>query len=233
MKAFLLAAGTGSRLRPITEHTPKCMLTIGGKPLLDLWLDALHRAEVDEVLVNLHHLPSVVVGHLRARSKPPAIRTAYEPELLGSAGTLRHHRAWVQDDEFFLAVNADNLTDFDMRCLIDFHRSGDAEATLTVFRTEHPSRCGLVEVDSSWSRDRICREATDAGEQSGERRYLCLQSECALRDRRNAPERHRLPASPAAGWTGTRLPVADYFCDIGTPAAYQQAIREWQPKVPS
>ncbi len=115
MKAFLLAAGTGNRLRPMTDHTPKCMLPIGGTPLLDLWLDALHRAGVDEVLVNLHHLPDVVVHHLRARREPPAVHTAFEPELLGSAGTLRQHRAWVQDDEFFLALNADNLTDFDLR----------------------------------------------------------------------------------------------------------------------
>ena len=115
MKAFLLAAGTGSRLRPITDHIPKCMLPIGGRPLLDLWLDALHRAGVDEVLVNLHHLPDIVERHLAARSEPPAIRTAFEPELLGSAGTLRRHRSWVEDEEFFLVLNADNLTDFDLR----------------------------------------------------------------------------------------------------------------------
>ena len=58
MKAFLLAAGHGTRLRPITDHTPKCLLPIGGTALLDLWLDAFHRAGVDEVLINLHHLPN-------------------------------------------------------------------------------------------------------------------------------------------------------------------------------
>ena len=147
MKAFLLAAGTGSRLRPITDHTPKCMLPIGGIPLLDLWLDALHRAGVDEVLINLHHLPDVVLQHIRVRSGPPEIRTEFEPQLLGSAGTLRRHRDWVQDEQFFLAINADNLTDFDLRHLIDFHRRGDAEATLTVFHAQDPSQFGVVDVD--------------------------------------------------------------------------------------
>jgi mannose-1-phosphate guanylyltransferase len=88
MKAFLLAAGVGSRLRPITDTTPKCMLAIGGEPLLDIWLDAFGRAGVDEVLVNLHHLPDVVRNHLKARAgslRPPAVRTVFEPELLGSA----------------------------------------------------------------------------------------------------------------------------------------------------
>ena len=61
MKAFLLAAGVGSRLRPITDATPNCMVVIGGQPLLDIWLDAFHRAGVDEVLVNLHHLPDQVL----------------------------------------------------------------------------------------------------------------------------------------------------------------------------
>ena len=149
MKAFLLAAGTGSRMRPITDHIPKCMLPIGGTPLLDLWLDALHRAGVDEVLINLHHLPHIVLEHLQARKRPPAVHTAFEPELLGSAGTLRQHRSWVEDEEFFLALNADNLTDFDLRRLIEFHRSGDAVATLTVFPAEDPSRYGVVDIDQS------------------------------------------------------------------------------------
>ena len=64
MKAFLLAAGVGSRLRPITDTIPKCMVPIGGQPMLDIWLDAFDRAGVDEVLVNLHHLPDVVRHHL-------------------------------------------------------------------------------------------------------------------------------------------------------------------------
>ena len=71
VKAFLLAAGVGSRLRPITDTTPKCMLVIDDRPLLDIWLDAFDRAGVDEVLVNLHHLPDVVRHHLAARAAPP------------------------------------------------------------------------------------------------------------------------------------------------------------------
>ena len=85
MKAFLLAAGVGSRLRPITDTIPKCMLDIDGRPLLDIWLDAFNSADVGEVLVNLHHLPDVVRRHLAARTAPPAVRTFFEPELLGSA----------------------------------------------------------------------------------------------------------------------------------------------------
>src|ERR1700757_697832 len=77
VKAFLLAAGVGSRLRPITDTVPKCMLAIDGRPLLDTWLDAFDRAGVDEVLVNLHHLPDVVRSHLGGRAGPPVVRTFF------------------------------------------------------------------------------------------------------------------------------------------------------------
>ena len=80
MKAFLLAAGVGSRLRPITDTIPKCMVPIGERPLLDIWLDAFDRAGVDEVMVNLHHLPDVVRDHLDTRTSPPAVRTFFERE---------------------------------------------------------------------------------------------------------------------------------------------------------
>ena len=149
MKAFLLAAGVGSRLRPITDTIPKCMLDIDGRPLLDIWLDAFDRAGVDEVLVNLHHLPDVVRRHLAARTAPPAVRTFFEPELLGSAGTLRANRRWVEKEEFFLACYADNLTDFDLRSLVDTHREHGAIATMAVFHSERPSAGGVVELDAT------------------------------------------------------------------------------------
>ena len=149
MKAFLLAAGVGSRLRPITDTMPKCMVAIDGRPLIDIWLDAFDAAGVDEVLVNLHHLPDVVRRHLAARTGPPVVRTVFEPELLGSAGTLAANRDWIGDDEMFLACNADNLTDFDLRSLIDAHRQHGAVATLTVFHSDNPSAGGVVEVTTA------------------------------------------------------------------------------------
>lgn len=88
MKAVLLAAGLGTRLRPLTDHTPKCLVDIRGQVLLDIWLDALAAAGVDEVLVNLHHLPEQVEAHLARRGGGPLVRTVFEPVLLGSAGTL-------------------------------------------------------------------------------------------------------------------------------------------------
>jgi mannose-1-phosphate guanylyltransferase len=146
MKAFLLAAGLGTRLRPITDTTPKCLVEIGGRPLLDIWLDALTKAGVDQVLVNTHHLADQVKARVADRSTPPIVRLSHEPVLLGSAGTLLANRDFVADDDMFLVINADNLTDFDLGQLIDAHRAGGTIATLSVFRAPRPSECGIVEV---------------------------------------------------------------------------------------
>ena len=88
--------------------------------------------------MNLHHLPDVVRSYLAARTGPPAVLTSYEPELLGSAGTLAANRDWVAGEDFFLACNADNLTDFDLRSLIKTQREHQPVATLGAFRSATP-----------------------------------------------------------------------------------------------
>jgi mannose-1-phosphate guanylyltransferase len=147
MKAFLLAAGLGTRLRPLTDGTPKCLLPIGGTTLLDRWLDAFDVAGVSEVLVNTHHLADQVERHLEARNRPPDVRTVHEPDLLGSAGTLVANRQWVEGEPFFLACYADNLTDFDLGTLVEAHLRGGEMATLTLFRASDPKACGVVQLD--------------------------------------------------------------------------------------
>ena len=104
MKAFLLAAGIGSRLRPITDTIPKCMVDIDGRPLLDIWLDDSSRAGIDEVLVNLHYLPEVVREHIASRTGPPMVRLVLEPELLRQRGHTSANREWVEDESSFLCA---------------------------------------------------------------------------------------------------------------------------------
>ena len=202
VKAFLLAAGVGSRLRPITDTIPKCMVAIDGRPLLDIWLDAFDRAGVDEVLVNLHHLPDVVRDHIAARTGPPVVRTFFEPELLGSAGTLAANRDWVDGEEMFLACNADNLTDFDLRSLIDAHREHDAIATLTVFHSETPSAGGVVEVDGDGTVvGFVEKPAEPVSDLTNAGMYAFHPSVLDEIDRADA-ERHRLSPAAAAGGPG-------------------------------
>jgi mannose-1-phosphate guanylyltransferase len=227
VKAFLLAAGVGSRLRPITDTTPKCMLVFDGRPLLDIWLDVFDRAGVDEVLVNLHHLPDVVQGHLAARTAPPAIRTVFEPELLGSAGTLLANRQWVEKEEFFLACNADNLTDFDIGWLIDVHRESGAIATLTVFHSPQPSAGGVVELDASGTVIGFAEKpAKPVSDLTNAGMYAFHPS--VLEEITGGPPCDiGYDLLPRLVGRARAVLVEGYFRDIGTADAYQRAREEW------
>ena len=227
MKAFLLAAGIGSRLRPITDVTPKCMLDIGGRPLLDIWLDAFDRAGVDEVLVNLHHLPDVVRRHLAEHEGPPAVRMVYEPDLLGSAGTLVANRQWVDGEEFFLACNADNLTDFDLRSLVDAHLRDGAAATITVFHSPNPSAGGVVEFDATGrvtgfaeKPNQPVSDLVNAGMYAFHPRLLDEITGAPPKD-------IGYDLLPRLVGRARVVLVEGYFRDIGTPDAYRRACEEW------
>ena len=230
MKAFLLAAGLGTRLRPITDSTPKCMLRIGDRPLLDIWLDALAEAGVHEVLVNLHHHAPVVRAHLAARSGPPAVRLAEEQELLGSAGTLLANRSFVDGEEMFLAVNADNLTDFDLGLLVDAHRDGGAIATLSLFRAPRPAECGVVEVEDGRVVGYIEKPADPPCDLANAGMYAFHPS--VLEVIAGPPPKDigydLLPRLVGRA----RAVIIDgcYFIDIGTPAALERARDEWQAR---
>jgi mannose-1-phosphate guanylyltransferase len=148
MKAIILAAGLGTRLRPITSTIPKCLVPINGVPLLELWLRDCERAGVDGVLVNTHYLAERVEEFVAARKGIP-VTLAYEPILLGSAGTIAKNWSFVEGDESFLVVYADNLTTFPLSDLIAFHATHDQIASMALFRSPNPSACGVVEMDDS------------------------------------------------------------------------------------
>jgi mannose-1-phosphate guanylyltransferase len=228
VKAFLLAAGLGSRLRPITDTLPKCLVEVGGRSLLDIWLDALAKAGVDEVLVNTHHLPGLVETHVADRVGPPVVHLRHEPELLGSAGTLVSNRSFVGDDDFFLAVNADNLTDFDLRVLIDAHRTSSAIATLSVFRAPIPSECGIVEVSDGRVIGFVEKPARPVSDLANAGLYAFDRS---VLDEIPEPLPRDIGFDLLPRLVGRAAAVAlgeCYFLDIGTPAALERARDEWE-----
>ena len=226
MKAFLLAAGIGTRLRPITDTIPKCMVAIDGQPLIDIWLDAFRAAGVGEVLVNLHHLPDVVRDHLAARTAPPAVRTVFEPELLGSAGTMVANRDWLGRDDMFLACNADNLTDFDLRTLIEAHREHGAVATLTVFHSENPSAGGVVETDGAGLVTGFAEKpAAPVSDLVNAGMYAFRPDVLDEIGGQPADIGHQL--LPRLVGRARVVLVKEYIRDIGTVEAYQRAQQEW------
>ncbi len=148
MIGFMLAAGLGTRLRPLTDQIPKCLIPIGGRPLMSYWLDLLVAHGVERVVINSHHLHEQMVTYVQSLDLPIRITLTYEPTLLGSAGTLRANRRFTDGEDDFLVVYADNLTNVNLSELFQQHRRSAKIATLALFRTAQPSRCGIVSLDS-------------------------------------------------------------------------------------
>jgi mannose-1-phosphate guanylyltransferase len=145
-KAFLLAAGLGTRLRPLTDATPKCLVPIGGRPLLHWWLTACERLGVREVLINTHHLSEQVRAFVAARDGGPKVVLAYEKTLLGSAGALAANKDFAAGERDFWIFYADTLIGADLAPLAALHRASGADLTLALFRSSDPASGGVVEL---------------------------------------------------------------------------------------
>jgi mannose-1-phosphate guanylyltransferase len=150
MKALLLAAGHGTRLRPRTDTMPKCLVPIGGRPLLDHWLAMLREGGVQPILLNLHAFAGQVRDYLAASGYGDIVTTAWEEKLLGTAGTILRNRSFF-DGEPFMLIHADNLSLFDVAAFIGRHgeRPPHCEMTMMTFESPSPETCGIVELDDS------------------------------------------------------------------------------------
>ncbi len=149
MKAFLLAAGNGTRLRPLTAQVPKCLLPIQGIPLLEIWLGNCKAAGVTEVLVNTHaHMEAIRKFEAEQRTGV-RMRIVEEPDLLGSAGTLAQNREFVAGEDSFFVLYADVLTNIDLQRMLVFHTQKRFPATLGIYQVPDPRRCGIVTMDNN------------------------------------------------------------------------------------
>jgi D,D-heptose 1,7-bisphosphate phosphatase len=148
-KAIILAGGLGTRLRPLTDSIPKCLVPIGGRPLLDYWVDALAGAGVREARVNNHAHADQVRDYVAKVSASGRLKLdeSYEPELLGSAGTIAANADLADGASEVIIVYADNLSDVDLGRMLAFHRSHDDPFTMLLFRAPVPSACGIAELD--------------------------------------------------------------------------------------
>lgn len=150
MRALLLAAGLGTRLRPLTNTVPKCLVEINGRPLLDYWIELLSNAGVSEILVNLHYLPDQVKAYIAGCHYPVNITTAMEDQLLLTAGTLLKNRTFFGQEPVVM-IHADNLSMFDMNAFMDrfYTRTINIDITMMTFYTDAPHTCGIVELDAN------------------------------------------------------------------------------------
>lgn len=148
-KAFLLAAGLGTRLRPLTNSIPKCLVKIYDKPLLGWWIDLMEKHGINEVLINLHHLGEQVVDYVNSYPTKIKFHFFYEEKLLGSGGTLRENKEFIKNEKSFFIFYADNLTNYDLTLFSEFHEKKGQPFSMGLFRTGNPKICGIAALDEN------------------------------------------------------------------------------------
>src|SRR6266699_4190602 len=226
MKAFLLAAGLGTRLRPYTDATPKCLVPVRGMPNLEIWLSLCRAHGISEVLVNTHAHADAIKSFLSNQVNGVNVTVVEEHELFGSAGTLRMNRLWVSSDPEFWVFYADVLTCADLNSMLRFH-SSESAATLGVSSVPDPQRCGIVNID----KDHVITDFVEkpshpksnlafAGILVGTQELLDTIPDQPIADL-------AFDVLPHLAGRMRAYPISDYLLDIGTVKNYEAAQTSW------
>jgi NDP-sugar pyrophosphorylase family protein len=147
VKALVLAAGLGERVRPLTEKIPKPMLEVGGRPLIHYPLAMLKHAGITQVAINVHHLAEQIQRGLRdGRSLGLDITYSPETKLTGTGGPLNALRDYFRNETFVLA-NSDTIIDLDLAAMIALHRARGAMATIGLFKPDDAVEHEHIEID--------------------------------------------------------------------------------------
>ena len=151
MNCYILAAGYGSRLKPITNNIPKCLVPINGIPLLHHWLKILTHDDVfEKIYINTHYLSNKVEEFIKNYNWNSKVILRYEDKLLGTAGSIKRDIRELENDDA-LILHADNLTFFHLHDYLNFHkiRKSNIEITMMTFKTYDPESCGTVILSDS------------------------------------------------------------------------------------
>jgi mannose-1-phosphate guanylyltransferase len=228
MRAVVLVGGFGTRLRPLTLTTPKQMLPVAGRPMIEDVLEHLSRHGVDEVVLSLGYKPDAfLAAYPDATCAGVRLVYAVEPEPLDTAGAIAFAARHAGIDERFVVVNGDVLTDLDLTALVAFHDRNRAEGTIALTKVDDPSQFGVVPTDADGRvvafvekppRDEAPTDLINAG-------FYVLEPSFLARvpaGRKVNIERETFPAMVADETLFARADPA-YWLDVGTPERLLQA----------
>jgi len=153
MKAFILAAGLGTRLRPLTFKKPKPLIEVYDRPVIDYVLEWLANQGIKEVIINLHYMPDMIKRHLgRGGEFGLKITYSYEKHILGTAGALKKKEKKLK--KTFLVTACDSLTNIDIKKAFVFHKNKKALATMILKKVRSPQKYGIIGLDGQ---KRVCQ----------------------------------------------------------------------------
>ena len=146
MKAMVLAAGFGKRLQPLTRTLPKPMFPVLGRPLLSHTFDLLQSAGIDDIAVNIHHLPNSIINYFEKENPPPFnLHFSTEEHILGTAVGIKKMQGFLEDGPF-ITINSDVITDIDLNKVINFHKNNNSKLTLVVRQDISPEQYDSIEI---------------------------------------------------------------------------------------
>jgi len=231
MKALLLAAGEGTRLRPLTLDRPKPMVPVGGRPVLEHLLVLLREHGVTRVAINLHYRPERIIQHFGDGSRfGVRIEYSWEPRLLGTAGAAKRLESFL--DEPFLVLYGDVLTNVDLTQMAERHAARGAVASLLLYEPDDQTRCGMAARDSSGRITTFIEKPTRAVPGRLANAGICLFEPEVLRlVPRGRPFDFAADVLPQL--LSQRLPVygdlaEGYVLDIGSMERYIQAQTDFE-----
>ena len=227
MKAFLLAAGQGTRLRPLTDKVPKCLVPIRNMPVLGIWLELCCRFGIDEVLVNLHSHADLVQHYLNSNLSNVKVHLSHEEVLLGSAGTLRANRDWVEGEPCFWVLYADVLTTANLARMLEFHELRKPIATLGLYQVPDPQRCGVVRFDESGIIREFVEKPTNPSTNWAFSGLMIGTPELLDAIPSSQPTDLGFDVLPLLTGQMFAYPVHDYVLDVGTMENYRLAQSSW------
>ena len=227
MKAMILAAGEGTRLRPLTATLPKPMVPIVGTPLLERTLTWLSGEGVTEAAINLYHRPQSIPDYFGSEFAGVRLHYFFEDALRGTAGGVKAAQSVLGDAPFFV-IYGDNLIAADLRRLATFHAGHNGIGTVALFEHPNPTAAGIVGLDTD---ARITRfvEKPPAGEvfsTLANAGVYVLDPAVFSAIPENGPSDFGRDIFPALLAQGTPLYgtlLGGYLADTGTPSAYRQA----------
>lgn len=228
MQAMILAAGLGTRLRPLTDNLPKPLLPLEGRPLIEYTLLLLRRYGIMDVIINLHYQGEKIMQALGDGSRwRMKIRYSEEPRILGTGGGIKKVEAFLSDEPF-LVINSDILVEINLDRVIELHRHKKAAATLVLREDPEVDAWGAVGVDSLNRIRQLLGKPDWMGEKLSKRMFAGI----------HVMDPRVLAYIPGQGFSsiievyiemiqkGERIvgqTVKDYWMDIGTPERYRQA----------
>lgn len=229
MRAIILAAGLGTRLRPITNNIPKCLVPINKRPLLSYWLDTLTNSGIERILINTHYMPEQVSNFINSSPYKNLVEISHEIDLLGTAGTLLKNLDFYGSGDGIL-LHGDNYSTFNFTDFLNKHKSRprDCLMTMLTFNTSDHRKCGMVRLNENIVTDFIEKPDVHDGAQANAACYVLSQNmiEALKADNQNSKD-FSLEIIPRYLGRIFTHHITDEYIDIGTVENYEYVLKKF------